>query len=178
MQRLGLIDHGLQRDRVRHEFIVDDGFLLIGGVVGSKQSIPTERQGFGKLMVPLDLGRALMHGAPQGVTHYPFQQVRSAHRFPKFLQGKRETIARAVAVDASEDGRWREGAALDGQCEVHKLRVVFTDQRQLTVPLNIESMCRYFESRSARYSRSFRQRRIRGINSIPSKYARPNTAAD
>jgi hypothetical protein len=48
------IDHGLQADRVRHEFIVDDGLLLIGGVVGSKQSIPTERQVFGKLMVPLD----------------------------------------------------------------------------------------------------------------------------
>jgi hypothetical protein len=78
MQRPGLIDHSLQRDRVRHEFIVDDGFLLIGGVVGSKQSIPAKGQVFGKFVVSLDLGRALMHGAPQGVAHYPFQQVRSA----------------------------------------------------------------------------------------------------
>jgi hypothetical protein len=53
MQRLGLIDHSLQRDRVRHEFIVDDGFLLIGGVVGSKQSIPAKGQVFGELVVPL-----------------------------------------------------------------------------------------------------------------------------
>src|ERR1039458_7515843 len=29
----------------------------------------TERQVFGKPMVALDLGRALMHGAPQGVAH-------------------------------------------------------------------------------------------------------------
>jgi len=114
MQRLGLINHGLQRDRVRHELVVDDGFLLVGGIVRSKQSVPAKGQVFGELMVSFDLGGALMHGAPQGVAHDPFQQIRGAHRFAEFLQGKREPIACTVAVDASEDGRWREGSTLEG----------------------------------------------------------------
>jgi hypothetical protein len=59
-------------------------------------------QMLGESVVSLDLGRTLMHGATQGVAHYPFQQVRCAHHFSKFLQGERETIARAVAVDASQ----------------------------------------------------------------------------
>ena len=58
MQRLGLIDHGLQRDRVRHEFIVDDGFLLVGAVVGSKQSIPAK----GQIVRSQDFGNTLADG--------------------------------------------------------------------------------------------------------------------
>jgi len=67
MQGLGLINHGLQRDRVRHKFIVDDGFLSVGGVVGSTQSIPAKGQVFREFVMPLDLCRTLMYGAPQGV---------------------------------------------------------------------------------------------------------------
>jgi hypothetical protein len=59
-------------------------------------------------------------------------RVRSAHRFSEFLQGERETIARAVTVDASQHRRGRERVALDGKCS----RI----SAQLTVPLNIESM--------------------------------------
>ena len=44
MQRLGLIDDILQRRSVGDEFIVDDGFLLIGRIVGSKVSFPAETQ--------------------------------------------------------------------------------------------------------------------------------------
>jgi hypothetical protein len=44
VQRLGLIDHGLQRDRVRNEFIVNDGFLLICGVVGPKMTAAAKGQ--------------------------------------------------------------------------------------------------------------------------------------
>ena len=129
MQRLSLIDHGLQRDRVRNEFIVNDGFLLICGVVGPKMTAAAKGQMLGESVVSLDLGRTLMHGATQGVAHYPFQQVRCAHRFSKFLQGERETIARAVAVDTSQHGRRSEDAAMDSQRELHKLRVMLTDQR-------------------------------------------------
>jgi hypothetical protein len=114
MQRLCLINHGLQCDRVCHQLIGDDDLLLVGGVVGSKQSVAAEPQVFSKFMVPFDLCRTLMHGAPQGVAHDPFQQIRGAHRFAEFLQGKREPIACTVAVDASEDGRWREGSTLEG----------------------------------------------------------------
>jgi len=56
MERCGLIDHGLQRHRVRDQFVVDDGFLLIGRIVGAKQALPAECQVFGKAMVSLDHG--------------------------------------------------------------------------------------------------------------------------
>src|SRR5271170_2681359 len=115
MQRLGLIDHRLQRNRVCDELVVNNGLFLICGVVGPKMTAAAEGQMFGESVVSLDLGRTLMHGATQGVAHYPFQQVRCAHRFSKFPQGERETIARAVAVDASQHGGWSEDAALDSQ---------------------------------------------------------------
>src|SRR5450631_4082198 len=99
MQRLGLIGHSLQRDRVRHEFIVDDGFLLIGGVVGSKQSIPAKGQVFGELVVSLDLGRALMHGTTQGVAHYRVRGL-SEEKHPIEEPCKSRTCTR-LAI-----GRW------------------------------------------------------------------------
>ena len=43
MERLRLVDHILQRNRVRDELIVNNGFLLISRVIGSKETIPTER---------------------------------------------------------------------------------------------------------------------------------------
>jgi hypothetical protein len=45
MQRMGLIHDILQRHGVGDEFIVDDGFLLIGGIVGSKVPGPMVRKG-------------------------------------------------------------------------------------------------------------------------------------
>lgn len=129
MQGLGLVNHGLQCHRIGYEFIVDDGFLLVGRIVGSKQSISAKGQVFREFVVSLDLRRTLMHGAPHGVVHDPFQQVRGADGSPQFLQGEREPIAGAVAVDACEHRRRCKGATLDGQSELHKLRVVFPDQR-------------------------------------------------
>lgn len=106
-----------------------DCFLLICRVVGSKQAFPAKRQVFRELVVSLDLGRTLVYGATHGIIHDPFQQELRAHRFPQLLQGQREAIARAVAVDAGEHGGGCERAALYSQRELHEERVVFADQR-------------------------------------------------
>lgn len=58
-------------------------------------------------------------------------RLRCAHRFSKFLRGEREAIARAVAVDASQHRRKSEDAVMDSQRELHKLRVMFADQRSV-----------------------------------------------
>jgi len=44
MQRLGLIDDVLERDRVCDELVVDDGFLLVCRIVGSKKTLATKRE--------------------------------------------------------------------------------------------------------------------------------------
>jgi len=61
------------------------------------------------------------------IIHDPLKQEFRPYRFAKFLQREAEPITRTVAVDASENGGRRKHAALNGQGELHKHRIVLSN---------------------------------------------------
>ena len=54
----------------------------------SGRPLPAKGQVLRESMVSLDLGRALVHGAPRRVAHDPFQQVRGADRALTAITGR------------------------------------------------------------------------------------------
>jgi hypothetical protein len=60
---LGLIHHVLQRYGIGHKLVVDDGLFLVIRIIGPEMSASTERQVFGKFVMPFNLGRTLVDRA-------------------------------------------------------------------------------------------------------------------
>jgi len=86
---LGLIHHVLQRYGIGHKLVVDDGLFLVLVIrnIGPEMTASTERQVFGKVVMPFNLGHTFVDRAMQGFVHDPFQQVGCAYRVSEFLQG-------------------------------------------------------------------------------------------
>jgi hypothetical protein len=89
--------------------------------------IPKDQE-FDEAMVPLDLGRTLVHRAAHRLIADPLEQELRAHGLALLLQRLRKAVAGAVAVDAGQHRRGGQGAALDRNAKLHELRVVFPNQ--------------------------------------------------